>query len=164
MNVMFEPLQTGRARSSSSYRKLIVCCCVCLSCGCSRSESPAPAGSATPPPPQTAQPTATPATTATQAPVAGNAEAQKLFKARCGVCHGAAGKGDGPGAAALNPKPRNYTNAEWQKSISDEAIAKIIVTGGAAVGKSPSMPANPDLASKPAVVSGLVGIVRSFAN
>ena len=80
------------------------------------------------------------------------------------VCHGAGGHGDGPGAAALNPKPRNYTDAAWQKSISDEAIAKIIVSRGAAVGKSPSMPANPDLASKPSVVSGFVSIVRSFAN
>lgn len=79
------------------------------------------------------------------------------------VCHGQSGKGDGVGAAALNPKPRDYTNAEWQKSVTDEDIAKIIVQGGAAVGKSPNMPSNPDLASKPQVVQGLVKVVRSFA-
>lgn len=79
------------------------------------------------------------------------------------VCHGQSGKGDGPGAAALNPKPRDYTNAEWQKTVTDDEIAKIIVQGGAAVGKSPNMPANPDLASKPQVVQGLVKVVRSFA-
>ena len=35
--------------------------------------------------------------------------------------------------------------------------------GGAAVGKSPLMPANPDLSSQPEVVQALVKRVRSFA-
>jgi mono/diheme cytochrome c family protein len=89
-------------------------------------------------------------------------EARTLFKTRCVVCHGEDGKGDGPGAAALNPKPRDYTDAAWQASVTDEQIHKTIVFGGAAVGKSPNMPANPDLESKPAVVDELVKRVRSF--
>lgn len=89
-------------------------------------------------------------------------EAKEMFNSRCAPCHGTDGKGDGPGAAALNPKPRNYTDAAWQKSVTDDQIRKTIVMGGAAVGKSPIMPASPDLESKPEVVSGLVKIVRSF--
>ncbi|HLV66209.1 MAG TPA: cytochrome c [Polyangiaceae bacterium] len=90
------------------------------------------------------------------------AAARTLFKSRCAVCHGENGTGDGPGAAALTPKPRNYTDQEWQKSVTDEDLAKTIVMGGAAVGKSPIMPASPDLAEKPEVVSELVKIIRKF--
>jgi mono/diheme cytochrome c family protein len=32
-----------------------------------------------------------------------------LFRTHCAVCHGAAGRGDGPGAAGLNPKPADLT-------------------------------------------------------
>lgn len=88
--------------------------------------------------------------------------AKEVFDSRCGACHGTSGKGDGPGAAALNPKPRNYTDKSWQASVTDEQIKKTILYGGAAVGKSPIMPASPDLDSKPEVLDGLVQIVRNF--
>jgi mono/diheme cytochrome c family protein len=88
--------------------------------------------------------------------------AKEIFDARCSACHGTSGRGDGPGAAALNPKPRNYTDKAWQSSVTDEQIKKTILLGGAAVGKSPIMPASPDLDSKPEVVDGLVAIVRGF--
>jgi mono/diheme cytochrome c family protein len=87
--------------------------------------------------------------------------AKELFEARCSPCHGMSGKGDGPAAAALNPKPRDYTNKSWQGSITDEELKKVIVGGGASVGKSPAMPPNPDLAGKPEL-DGLVAVVRSF--
>jgi cytochrome c553 len=89
-------------------------------------------------------------------------EASEYFKRTCTVCHGEDGRGDGPGAAALEPKPRDYTNAEWQGSVTDEQIAKTILQGGAAVGKSPIMPANPQLKEKPEVVKELVKIIRGF--
>lgn len=91
------------------------------------------------------------------------AQAKEIFNTRCAACHGTEGKGDGPGAAALTPKPRNYTDKEWQKSVTDDQIRKTITLGGAAVGKSPIMPASPDLESKPEVVDGLVQMVRSFS-
>lgn len=90
------------------------------------------------------------------------AAAKTIYDSRCGACHGLTGKGDGAGAAALNPKPRNYTDKAWQSSVTDEQIRKTIVYGGAAVGKSPVMPGSPDLDSKPEVVDGLVAIVRGF--
>lgn len=90
------------------------------------------------------------------------AAANALYQERCSACHGATGKGDGPGAAALNPKPRNYTDKAWQSQVTDEQIKKAITMGGAAVGKSPIMPASPDLDEKPEVLEGLVKVVRKF--
>ena len=88
--------------------------------------------------------------------------AKTTFNGKCVVCHGSVGTGDGPGAAALTPKPRAFADAAWQGSVADEQIAKAIIEGGAAVGKSPNMPPNPELADKPEVVKALVSIVRGF--
>jgi mono/diheme cytochrome c family protein len=90
------------------------------------------------------------------------AQAEQIFSQRCSVCHGMGGKGDGPGAAALNPKPQNYTDAKFQAEVTDDTIAKAIVEGGQAVGKSPLMAPNADLKDKPDVVKALVAKVRSF--
>jgi mono/diheme cytochrome c family protein len=100
---------------------------------------------------------------ATGAVVIDEKAAKETFDTRCAACHGTSGKGDGPGAASLNPKPRDYTDKAWQASVTDEQIKKTILLGGAAVGKSPIMPGSPDLDSKPEVVDGLVKIVRGFA-
>ncbi|GBD27618.1 hypothetical protein HRbin30_02970 [bacterium HR30] len=89
-------------------------------------------------------------------------EAKEIWQTRCATCHGTGGKGDGPAGAALNPKPRDLTSEEWQKSVTDDYIEKIIVGGGQAVGKSPLMAANPDLAGKPEVVRGLTRVVRDL--
>lgn len=89
-------------------------------------------------------------------------EAQAVFKQRCVPCHGPEGRGNGPSSAALNPKPRNYHDAAWQKSVTDEHIAKTILEGGMAVGKSDIMPSNPDLEQKPEVIKELVKMLRAF--
>ena len=89
-------------------------------------------------------------------------EAREIFNSRCATCHGTEGKGNGPASAQLNPKPRNYTDKAWQKTVTDEQIKKTIVMGGAAVGKSPIMPASPDLDGKPETLDSLVAIVRQF--
>ncbi|MDH3845817.1 MAG: c-type cytochrome, partial [Myxococcales bacterium] len=91
------------------------------------------------------------------------AEAIEIYENRCTVCHGKLGKGDGEGSAALDPKPRDFTLAEWQDSVTDEHIRKIIVYGGTGVGKSATMPANPDLDAKPEVVQEIVLYVRNLA-
>ena len=118
-----------------------------------------------PTPPAAPAPTPTPSTPPPAPPVAAldpAAEAEQIFSSRCSVCHGMSGKGDGPGAVALNPKPRNYTDATWQAGVTDDVIGKTIVEGGASVGKSPLMAPNADLKDKPEVVKALVAKVRSF--
>jgi mono/diheme cytochrome c family protein len=96
-------------------------------------------------------------------PAASRAEADKIFAERCTTCHGAGGAGDGPASAGLVPKPRNLQDPAWQASVTDEHIDKIIQYGGAAVGKSPAMPPNPDLMSKPDVVAALRTHVRALS-
>src|SRR5262245_54745831 len=59
----------------------------------------------------------------------------------CAMCHGEMGKGDGPTAAVLNPKPRDHTNGEYMNELKDDYLFKIIKEGGASVGKSQLMPA-----------------------
>jgi mono/diheme cytochrome c family protein len=88
--------------------------------------------------------------------------AQLKFETLCFTCHGKTGMGDGPGSAALTPKPRNLRDATWQSSVTDQHIEKIIVSGGAAVGLSPAMPSNPDLKEKPGVVAALREHIRSL--
>ncbi len=109
------------------------------------------------------EPTPDPAPAPPPAPAPDAAEqARFIFGTRCFTCHGPEGKGDGPGSAALNPSPRNFQDGEWQTSVSDEHIGQIILYGGLAVAKSAAMPGNPDLTSKPEVVSALVAHVRSL--
>ena len=128
-----------------------------LAVGCSQSEPKAE------PAPPAAAPAAAPAPTPGGDAVAAQAEAEKIFSERCVTCHGANGGGDGPASAGLVPKPRNFQDSAWQKTVSDEYIEQIVQYGGSAVGKSPAMPANPDLMSKPAVVAALRTHVRSLA-
>jgi mono/diheme cytochrome c family protein len=124
--------------------------------GCSREEkavvSPATTAAAPPPAP------ATPAGGADA-----TAEAAKIFAERCVTCHGSQGAGDGPASAGLTPRPRNFQDPAWQQSVTDAPLEQIIQYGGAAVGLSPAMPANPDLTSRPAVVAALRQHVRDLA-
>ena len=90
------------------------------------------------------------------------AKAQEIYVQRCTPCHGEKGHGDGSASASLNPKPRNFSDPEWQKSVDDGHIMKIIKMGGMAVGKSAAMPANPDI-KDPDIIAALKDRVRSFA-
>jgi mono/diheme cytochrome c family protein len=125
--------------------------CVSLTLfGCSK-PAPAPETKPAPAPTPVAVVPATPAE-----------EAKEIFDKRCVVCHGEHGMGDGPGAAALQPKPRQFSDQAWQAKVTDEQIVKTIIQGGASVGLSPGMAANPDLASKPDVALELAKIVRKW--
>lgn len=55
---------------------------------------------------------------------------QKLFAQNCVTCHGAEGHGDGPAAAALNPKPRNFTaDVGWKNGRKVTQIFKTLTQG-----------------------------------
>lgn len=122
--------------------------------------TPTPSPQSAQVPAQQAQPVTAP--TAAPTANASSDDPKEVFKARCVMCHGADGKGDGPASAALNPKPRNYTDLAWQKAVTDEQLKQTILYGGAAVGKSAVMPSQPDLESKPEVLDGLIKIIRKF--
>ena len=121
-----------------------------------------------PPPPSTGSPNAPTESGPTnkKAAAGGDAipeQAQQMFATMCATCHGADGSGNGPAAEALTVKPRNYTDAAWQASVTDDELRKTILLGGQGVGKSPLMPGNPQLKDQPEVLDGLVRIVRGFA-
>jgi mono/diheme cytochrome c family protein len=43
------------------------------------------------------------------------ARGKEVYETRCAPCHGDRGAGDGPAAAAIEPKPRNFLAPEfWQ--------------------------------------------------
>lgn len=89
------------------------------------------------------------------------AEGAKIFKTYCVSCHGEKGDGNGPAGAALNPKPRDFSDKSYMSKISDKDLIKVISEGGAAVGKSPLMvPWN--MALKPGQIKDVAAFVRAF--
>lgn len=87
---------------------------------------------------------------------------RQYFATTCVPCHGEKGKGDGAASAALEPKPRDLTDKDWQASVDDEYLRKIIQYGGQMVGKALTMPPNPVLGSQPEVLNGVVAHVRNL--
>jgi mono/diheme cytochrome c family protein len=45
------------------------------------------------------------------------AQGKQIYDDKCAACHGAAGKGDGPAAALLNPKPANLADRNFMQTL-----------------------------------------------
>jgi mono/diheme cytochrome c family protein len=135
---------------------LVLAAALTLAAACERREEPAA-------PAAEAPPAAAPAPPPAASPAAAQAEAKQIFDTRCVTCHGPQGAGDGPASAGLTPPPRNFQDPAWQASVTDAHIEQIVQYGGAAVGRSAAMPANPDLMAKPEVVAALRAHVRGLA-
>jgi mono/diheme cytochrome c family protein len=82
---------------------------------------------------------------------------EKVFKQRCVLCHGPDGHGNGTAAAALKPHPRNFHDAAYMKSRTDDQLLLTIHNG-----KGP-MPAWKTILSEAEMRSALL-YVRQFAN
>ncbi len=94
------------------------------------------------------------------------AKGKATFQTNCSSCHGPMGKGDGPLAAALNPKPRNLTGGDFKldtdkdgKPGSDADLRAVIKNGAAAYGGSPLMAPWPSLSSGD--LDNLIAFIRS---
>ena len=65
-------------------------------------------------------------------PLSGNTEvlkdAKPLYVSMCAPCHGEKGRGDGPAAAALNPKPADHSSKAIQAE-SDGSLFYKMTTG-----------------------------------
>ena len=69
------------------------------------------------------------------------AHGKEQFQAQCIACHGAAGQGNGPAAAGLNPKPRNFTSADnWKQGRKPSQIFYTLSHG---LGGMPSFASSP---------------------
>lgn len=83
-------------------------------------------------------------------------EAKEQFGKLCATCHGATGLGDGPAAAALNPKPASFADSTFQASRTDEQLTAVITDG-----KPPMMPGFGSQLS-PEQVAALVAYIREL--
>jgi mono/diheme cytochrome c family protein len=117
-----------------------------LACkGETKTEAPTPAPPATPAAPAAPAPAPTPAPTPSMPSVPTGslrgdaARGAQLYATYCATCHGTEGKGDGPAAGPLNPKPANHADHDYMGTLSDEHLYQVISKGGASVGKSPLM-------------------------
>ncbi|MGE0031148.1 MAG: cytochrome c [Steroidobacteraceae bacterium] len=121
--------------------------------GCGKKESEA---ASAPAPADTAATAPAPEATAAAAPAAAaNDAGASAYGMYCVTCHGATGKGDGVAAAALNPKPADFSvgafkydaNGNGTKGDVDD-IKAIVHDGAAKHGGSPLMAPWPMLSAE----------------
>jgi high-affinity iron transporter len=60
---------------------------------------------------------------------AGPTVGQAVYRAQCAMCHGADGRGDGPAAAMLSPKPRDLSSREFWAGRTLESVADAVRQG-----------------------------------
>jgi len=54
---------------------------------------------------------------------------RQIYMANCMACHGAKADGKGPAAAAMNPKPTDFTKAAYWSGKSDDDVEARIKAG-----------------------------------
>jgi mono/diheme cytochrome c family protein len=103
--------------------------CVLAGCG-GKSNSSEPASSGAP------ASAPAPDTTRSTAPVPAQASVEfgeKVFQQRCVLCHGPEGRGNGPASAGLKPPPRNFHDAAYMHSKTDDELLTSIRNGKSAM-------------------------------
>jgi cytochrome c oxidase cbb3-type subunit I/II len=86
-------------------------------------------------------------------PPADNAAGHALWRDQCAGCHGESGRGDGPAAAMLRPRPPDLTVRELSAAGIDEALWNGVL--------GTAMPAWRDRSA--VELAALAGVVRGFA-
>ena len=126
-----------RARPVTALAALLAAAALCNAAlvGCGKKAETTDQSSTTTPTTQT-DTTAAPSATATT-PEAGGAAGGDLgaqvYAARCQLCHGPTGHGDGPAAASLNPHPRNHTDGSYMNARTDAQLLEVIRNGKGAM-------------------------------
>lgn len=81
---------------------------------------------------------------------------EEIFRRQCVPCHGSKGKGDGPAASALKPRPSDLTDPEVIGPLTDAAILDVLTNGR---GSMPSFGA----LLEPDELRALVGYIRELS-
>lgn len=81
--------------------------------------------------------------------------AADIFRVRCVMCHGPQGRGDGPMATSLNPRPVDFTDVSKRLAKTDSAVGDVIRRGRRAMPAFSSM-------LKPAQVDSLVAFIKTL--
>ena len=89
-------------------------------------------------------------------------QGKNLYTKYCSVCHGMEGKGDGFNSFSLDPRPRDLSNGQYMKMLTDERVIETIREGGRGVNRSPLMPTWGGRLTKDELMY-VVAYVRTFA-
>jgi mono/diheme cytochrome c family protein len=89
------------------------------------------------------------------------AAAKQNYTTFCVKCHGDNGKGDGPAAATLQTKPRDFTDCARMGKITDDTMFNVIKNGGKANGLSGDMQAW-NQAFEDGEIKDLAAYIRTF--
>lgn len=54
---------------------------------------------------------------------------QATYRAQCAMCHGEQGKGDGPAAAMLKPRPKDLSAPDFWTGRTEESVAEVVRQG-----------------------------------
>jgi mono/diheme cytochrome c family protein len=61
---------------------------------------------------------------------ASDTEAGKaVYETRCAPCHGMDGGGDGPAAAAIDPRPRNFRDPDFWRARTPQQLRLVVKQG-----------------------------------
>jgi high-affinity iron transporter len=85
-----------------------------------------------------------------------------LYEAHCAVCHGAAGKGDGPGARVVRQPMRDFSDPAAMRPVTDGFLVEITKKGSSQFGRSNAMPAW-GMKLSDAEIHDVVAYIRSLA-
>jgi mono/diheme cytochrome c family protein len=89
-------------------------------------------------------------------------QGKNLYTKYCFVCHGLEGKGDGFNSFSLDPRPRDLSNGQYMKALTDERLIETVREGGRGVNRSPLMPTWGGRLTKDELMY-VVAYVRTFA-
>jgi high-affinity iron transporter len=91
------------------------------------------------------------------APALAADDGKAVYEIRCAPCHGSTGTGDGPAAAALEPKPRNFRDPTFWRGRTRTSLRLTVEQGRPGTMMSPFKGVLTD-----AEIDGVVRYVESF--